>query len=139
MTSARPDANPSASGLAEARVLVPLNTRFPGRFGRAAIPSVNGTRRPTNITDGELPERTNGTVSKTVEHASVPRVRIPYSPPQQPMRRLRCSRIRRCWIAPAELYSLGVLGGSIMARGSAERPIPASTRSFTAIRATGGC
>ena len=67
-----------------ARVLVPLNTRFPGCFGRAAIPSVNGTRRPTNITDGELPERTNGTVSKTVECASIPRVRIPYSPPLHP-------------------------------------------------------
>ncbi len=100
MTSARPDANPSASGLAEARVLVPLNTRFPGCFGRAAIPSVNGTRRPTNITDGELPERTNGTVSKTVECASIPRVRIPYSPPLHPMGRLESGRFRRHWTAP---------------------------------------
>ena len=39
-------------------------------------------------------------VSKTVEHASVPRVRIPYSPPLQPMGRLGCSRIRRYRIAP---------------------------------------
>ncbi len=31
-------------------------------------------------------------VSKTVEHASVPRVRIPYSPPLQPKGRLGCSR-----------------------------------------------
>ncbi len=38
----------------------------------------------------------------------------------------------------AELYFLGVLGGSIMASGFTECPIPASTRSFTAIRATGG-
>ena len=30
---------------------------------------------------GEMPERSNGTVSKTVVRATVPRVRIPLSPP----------------------------------------------------------
>jgi hypothetical protein len=33
------------------------------------------------VSGGELPERTNGTVSKTVEVARPPRVQIPYSPP----------------------------------------------------------
>ena len=31
---------------------------------------------------GEVPEWSNGAVSKTVEGASLPRVRIPVSPPQ---------------------------------------------------------
>ena len=33
---------------------------------------------------GEVPEWSNGAVSKTVEGASLPRVRIPVSPPQIP-------------------------------------------------------
>ena len=34
------------------------------------------------LRDGEVPEWLNGSVSKTVERVSVPRVRIPLSPPE---------------------------------------------------------
>lgn len=38
------------------------------------------SRSAARVYGGELPERTNGTVSKTVEVARPPRVQIPYSP-----------------------------------------------------------
>ena len=68
-------------------------------------------------------------VSKTVEHASVPRVRIPYSPPLHPLGRLGRSRFRRYWIASLNSIPSEILGGSTMARAFAECPIPARARS----------
>ena len=43
---------------------------------------VRAPRDQPSIFAGEVPEWSNGTVSKTVERASVPRVRIPPSPPK---------------------------------------------------------
>ncbi len=57
--------------------------------------------RPANPR-GEVPEWSNGAVSKTVERASVPRVRIPLSPPDSFSRyRLRLLERRRTFAAKA--------------------------------------
>ena len=48
------------------------------------VPDGPEPARPATVVGGELPERTNGTVSKTVEVARPPRVRIPHSPPSGP-------------------------------------------------------
>ena len=51
----------------------------------AALQRLSVAREPPgNVVDGELPERTNGTVSKTVVAFGSPWVRIPRSPPTRP-------------------------------------------------------
>lgn len=49
------------------------------RSRKACLPSPGTIYGPRDR--GEVPERSNGAVSKTVVRASVPRVRIPVSPP----------------------------------------------------------
>ncbi len=53
----------------------------PKRRESQGLNSSGGQARCSSL--GEVPEWLNGTVSKTVERASVPRVRIPLSPPHK--------------------------------------------------------
>ena len=83
--------------------MCPLRSDFhhPARLcreGEATTPRKRPLRVPTSVdkrphTDpdpkrGEVPERSNGAVSKTVVGASPPRVRIPVSPPFYPSKPL---------------------------------------------------
>src|SRR5688500_11392163 len=53
----------------------------PGASANRRAPSRPGAPRAHALLRGEVPERSNGAVSKTVVPLRVPRVRIPPSPP----------------------------------------------------------
>ena len=58
-------------------------------------PAAFPTKRPPPDPRGEVPEWSNGAVSKTVVGASPPRVRIPVSPPHKLLMLININDLRR--------------------------------------------
>jgi hypothetical protein len=60
---------------------IPLPTREGGNGARGVGPETRTTREVEKFKYGEVPEWSNGAVSKTVDRSRGPWVRIPPSPP----------------------------------------------------------